>query len=188
MSTERQTTLRPVRVKESGERPEASGWLLHPESLVRFCLERLCRLLPQGEDLRLVEPSAGDGAFIRGIGGDQYLVKRIRELAAIEPFDIEAGKCRKALERTKLDGAVIADSAVRWAVEADDHFDAAVGNPPFLRYQFISANDRGRIPDLGTRAGLSFAGVSNLWLAVLVAALCRLSPVARSASSSRPSC
>ncbi len=176
MSTAGQTTLKPVRAKDQVSAQKLRGGFYTPEPLVRFCLERLSHLLPPGDDLRLVEPSAGDGAFVRGIGGDRHLVERIRELTAIEPFDIEAGKCRKALEGTKLGGAVVADSAVRWAVEADDRFDAAVGNPPFLRYQFISADDRRRIPELGARAGLSFAGVSNLWLAVFVAALCRLKP------------
>jgi hypothetical protein len=124
----------------------------------------------------VVEPSAGDGAFIRGLGAHPYLARRAAAVVAIELFDLEAEKCRKALDSTKFSGAVVADSAVRWSIDTVDLFDAAVGNPPFVRYQFISTEDKRDIPDLGALAGLSFAGVSNLWLAVLVAALNRLRP------------
>lgn len=152
------------------------GGFYTPEPLVRFCLDRLQPLLRPGDDLELLEPSAGDGAFIRGIGSDAGLSRRVEDLIAIEPLDLEAKKCRRSLAQSGIEGTVVTDSAVSWGVETGGGFDAAVGNPPFVRYQFTSAADKAAIPRLGERAGVSFAGVSNLWLPVLISALSRLKP------------
>ncbi|MGQ0824219.1 MAG: Eco57I restriction-modification methylase domain-containing protein [Actinomycetota bacterium] len=66
-------------------------------------------------------------------------------------------------------------SAIRWAATTDAAFDVAVGNPPFVRFQFVSDDDRRSMRRLEERLTLSFAGVSNLWLPVLLGTLSRLS-------------
>lgn len=170
------STLRPVKTSEQVSGQKLRGGFYTPEPLVRFCLERLRTLIPPRKRLSLVEPSAGDGAFLRGLADHSNIGGRLTELVAIEPFELEAKKCRKVLAQTTIDATVHVDTAVRWGAETEQLFDAAVGNPPFVRYQFISATDKAQIPALGARAGVSFAGVSNLWLPVLVAALSRLKP------------
>ncbi len=65
-------------------------------------------------------------------------------------------------------------SAITWAVNGAPRVDAAVGNPLFLRYQFVSEEDREVIPELGTQMGISLQGVSNLWIPVFLAALHKL--------------
>jgi len=150
------------------------GGFYTPPPLVSACLERVRERLPEGE-LRLLEPSAGDGAFVRALGRPEWH-RRIAGITAIEPLEIEAEKCRRALADARLPGEVSTTSAISWAAESPRTFDAAIGNPPFVRYQFISASDRSAILDLGAALGVGFAGVSNLWIPVLLAALGRLRP------------
>ncbi|HEV7563734.1 MAG TPA: hypothetical protein VGO24_09560 [Solirubrobacterales bacterium] len=152
------------------------GGFYTPAPLVQFCLERLRPLLPPRGDVSVLEPSAGDGAFLRGIAANGALAKRAREMLAIEPLDLEAEKCRRSFAATRIAGSTFVESAVKWGADSEEWFDAAVGNPPFVRYQFISAWDKAQIARLGARLGFSFAGVSNLWLPVLFAALSRLKP------------
>jgi adenine-specific DNA-methyltransferase len=150
------------------------GGFYTPEPLVQLCLERLLALLPAQGKLSVVEPSAGDGAFVRGLASHSRLSSRVRTLVAIEPHDLEARKCRRSLAGASFNATVRGGSAVEWGGHTDEFFDAAIGNPPFVRYQFVPPSDRAEIPRLGERAGISFAGVSNLWLPVVVAALSRL--------------
>lgn len=150
------------------------GGFYTPPPLVNACLDRIRERLPDGE-LRLLEPSAGDGAFVRALGRPEWH-RRVVGITAIEPLEIEAEKCRRALADARLPGEVAATSAISWAAEFRGTFDAAIGNPPFVRYQFISAGDRAAILDLGAKLGVGFAGVSNLWIPVLLAALGRLRP------------
>src|SRR4051812_15812055 len=109
--------------------------------MVRVCLERIRDLLPGHVKLRILEPSAGDGAFVRVLSESGWN-RRVERLLAIEPLDIEAEKCRPALAAGGLPGEVASASAIPWAAATDALFDAAVGNPPFVRYQFISARDQ----------------------------------------------
>ena len=153
------------------------GGFYTPAPLVDRCLERVIGLLaggpPRAGGLRVLEPSAGDGAFLRGIARGPLRGVTARVLA-IEPHAVEARKAARALEG--LSGEVRAASAVVWAAAADEAFDAAVGNPPFVRYQFVPAADRAAALGLARRLGVALSGVSNLWIPVLLGALSRLAP------------
>lgn len=148
------------------------GGFYTPDPLVDLCLRRVAELLPRGP-LALLEPSAGDGAFLRGLARSQ-LRGRVASVTAIEPLEIEAEKARRALRSTGLAGDVTSQSAISWAARTRDTYDAAVGNPPFVRYQFVSAADRAGAVELGRRVDVALAGVGNLWIGVLLGALSRL--------------
>lgn len=148
------------------------GGFYTPDPLVDLCLERAADLAPPG-DLTVIEPSAGDGAFFRGLGRSP-LRTRVVSVSGLEPMEIEAEKSRRALRDSGTTGEVRVTSAIPWAAHDETVFDLAVGNPPFVRYQFISTADRAAIEALGQRLDLRFAGVGNLWIPVLVGALSRL--------------
>src|SRR5690606_24726385 len=56
----------------------------------------------------------------------------------------------------------------------DSAHDIAVGNPPFVRFQFVSAQDKQHAADFGERIDTPFRGVSNLWIPVFLRALTNL--------------
>ena len=148
------------------------GGFYTPDQLVDLCWARVASLKP-GDGLRVLEPSAGDGAFLRGLNRSP-LHDRARWVQVIELLNREAAKCSDALVALDAPGRVICGSAIRWAAQTDDEFDVAVGNPPFVRFQFVDDADRRSAKRLAIRMGLPFAGVSNLWLPVLLGALGRL--------------
>ena len=152
------------------------GGFYSPDALVDHCWDRIASLTRDRSCLRVLEPSAGDGAFIRGIGRNPRLLDRIGSVTAIEPMTSEAEKCSIELQRQGLLGRVETRSAIEWAVVADDLFDVAVGNPPFVRFQFLSDADKLSIKRLQERLQISLAGVSNLWLPLLIGSLERLRP------------
>lgn len=149
------------------------GGFYSPDSLVAICLERIAELSSGRTGLRLLEPSAGDGAFVRGLRSAK-LRHQIGDVTAIELVADEAHKCRQVLDEDDIRNSVHAGSFLTWLSETHDEFDAAVGNPPFLRYQFVDPQDKVPIDLLGQKLGLSFAGVSNLWIPVFLGALGRL--------------
>jgi adenine-specific DNA-methyltransferase len=150
------------------------GGFYTPPELVRFCLRRAAENAPTGRDLRLLEPSVGDGAFLRGLAGT-HLHGRVGEAIGLEVLDIEAEKARHSLRLSAIAGEVLAASAIEWTLEeAHGEFDLAVGNPPFVRFQFVESRDRRAADRLGEKLGLSFRGVSNLWIPLLLASLSRL--------------
>jgi adenine-specific DNA methylase len=163
-----------MRVASEVSAEKLRGGFYTPDALVQHCLRRIATLLP-ADAIRVLEPSVGDGAFIRNLPRSP-LASRIASITAIEPMEIEAEKARRALGASGIDGDVLATSAIDWASGTTDAFDAAIGNPPFVRYQFISAADRASAVELAARLGIHLGGVANLWIPVLLGALSRLRP------------
>lgn len=125
----------------------------------------------------MLEPSAGDGAFVRGLTRSASDIgDRVSEICAIEIVPEEAAKTELSLRSIGAAGQVLRRCALRWACDTDEWFGLVVGNPPFVRYQFVSQEDKAAIARLGTRLGLTFRGVSNLWIPVLLGSLARLRP------------
>src|SRR5215216_2860698 len=115
------------------------GGFYTPSPLVAHCYMRIRELVEDAAGLRLLEPSVGGGAFIRGLADEPELADRIAAVHAIELVEEEAEKARVALAGAGVPGAVQSASTIAWATTTDDYFDVAVGNPPFVRYQFLPA-------------------------------------------------
>lgn len=149
------------------------GGFYTPAPLVDLCMERLATLLRDRTSLRVLEPSSGDGAFLRGLARSP-LGARVAFVDAVEILDTEASKSREVLQAAGLSGAVHEGSAIQWYSHVGEKFDAAFGNPPFVRFQFVSDADRQSAELLASRLGVTFRGVSNLWLPLLLGALTHL--------------
>ncbi|MBA4179449.1 MAG: SAM-dependent methyltransferase [Anaerolinea sp.] len=149
------------------------GGFYTPPDLVELCLSRIDSLVGTGDRVRVLEPSVGDGAFIRGLARNP-LGDRVEQVVALEVDDIEADKARSEGNCTFFPVSVLLESAVQWAARTEDLFDAAVGNPPFVRFQFIGDSDVLAVEQLGMRLGIEFRGVGNLWIPVLLGAASRV--------------
>ena len=143
--------------------------------LVAACLNRIACLTDATRPLRVLEPSAGDGAFIRSL--QDFARNGLftgTQLTCVELSEGEAAKCRQELTRSGLAGHVISSSFFAWANQEDARFDAVVGNPPFVRYQFVEEHDRSLAETLLRSEGLDLHGVSNLWIPFVLLSLRRL--------------
>jgi adenine-specific DNA-methyltransferase len=150
------------------------GGFYSPPSLVHACLDRVAALSSgSSAPLRVFEPSAGDGAFLRGLGG-HVLSGRVKEVTAVEIKPGEAAKCRQVLAAAPFAGTVLTGSVLNGARPLPGEYDVAVGNPPFVRFQFLTEEDRAGALAMARDSGLSLAGVSNLWIPILLTALSSL--------------
>ncbi len=146
--------------------------------LVDWCLNRVVRLTKPAVPSRWLEPSAGDGAFMRGLERLRSSCSSLQDahVDAIELVDTEAAKCRCALRASGLCGKVVNDSFFEWARHQQPCFDALVGNPPYVRYQFVDAEDRLLAEELMQRLGVELRGVSNLWISFALISMSLLRP------------
>ena len=151
------------------------GGFYTPQPLVNVCLERIAHLNGQRENLAVLEPSVGDGAFLRGLAAHQ-LAAKVGSLRGIELVAHEAEKSRHLAQALPFETSIVTASTVEWALVTNDWFDVVVGNPPFVRYQFVSKSDLRASERLGRLLRVPLRGVSNLWIPVLLGALNRLRP------------
>jgi len=160
-----------VRPQHEESEEKLRGGFYTPKNLVEVCFRRIEDLSQGRTNLAALEPSAGDGAFIRALSASPTLKSSIREVTAIEPLGSEAEKVRESLEQGGMNGKVLTMSAIDWARNGAEPVDLAFGNPPFLRYQHISPSDRESISELAKVLDLTFQGVSNLWIPLMVGSL-----------------
>lgn len=162
-----------MRTSEQVSAEKLRGGFYSPQALVAVCLDQALTLSDSRDGLRLLEPSAGDGAFLEGLAGHP-LSERINDVTAVELLAEEAAHAEDARLRHELPGRVIVDSFLSEACRTLGEFDVAVGNPPFVRFQFLSPRDRMGIDHLARDYGIELAGVSNLWIPIFLSALNRL--------------
>lgn len=121
----------------------------------------------------MLEPSAGDGAFLRGIGRSD-IARRIQTVEAVEIFAEEAAKAADALDSTGMQGRVVNQNVLQWSQGRDSDFDWVLANPPYVRFQFISDEDKQRAKEISSGLGAAGTSVSNLWIPVFLLSLSKL--------------
>jgi adenine-specific DNA-methyltransferase len=148
------------------------GGFYTPPPLVDATLKRLFKLLNGKRTVQILEPSSGDGAFIRGLGRFRSTHKSFTpSVTCVEVINTEADTCEQELASQKIEGTVVRDSFFVWATENKKKFDALVGNPPFIRYQFVPPDDRALAEWLMGTKGYDLQGVSNYWIPFVVLGL-----------------
>lgn len=123
---------------------------------------------------RVLEPSCGDGNIVVEVARRLQTFKR-RGRSSIQAFELDLGEARKAKERLKAVGgdpdAIVKGDFFEFAssaLRAQDRFDAAIGNPPFIRYQDFPEAQRVIAFGLMRELGLSPSRLANSWLPFLV--------------------
>jgi adenine-specific DNA-methyltransferase len=153
------------------------GGFYTPPQVVDACWERVNELLNGTNSVKVLEPSAGDGAFIRGLSrlcSNHRLRKG--QTTCIEITEPEADACRGELVAGGLSGEVVVDSFFSWLSKDRDSFNVLVGNPPFIRYQFVPDDDRAAAEWLLRTRGHDLQGVSNYWIGFVLLSLDLLEP------------
>lgn len=125
----------------------------------------------------ILEPSCGDGVFVQALANNDC-DKNIN-LSCFELFDTEASK---ALERCKLNSlsnaSVTEGDFLVWANEQikkqKSIFDGVLGNPPFIRYQFLEKNFQEQAQLVFEQLGLKFTKHTNAWVPFLLSSLALL--------------
>lgn len=162
--------------KENETEDKLRGGYYTPPDIARF----LSRWVLCGQPKTLLEPSCGDGAFIRALGG---LPISGLAVTGVERLAGEAAKARQAATALKAAAAqVVKADFLHWAqvrLDAGASFDAVTGNPPYIRYQYLDEEDQQLSEQLFKRFSLAFTKHTNAWVPFVIACVALLSPGGR---------
>jgi len=153
------------------------GGFYTPDWVVDACWENVDGLLNGTKNIKALEPSAGNGAFLRGLGRLRSNSRlRRSKITCVEIVESESAICKEELARANISGHVITDSFFNWLGMDRGQFNALVGNPPFVRYQFVPEAERAASEWLLRARGHDLQGVSNYWIAFVLLGLDLLEP------------
>lgn len=137
----------------------------------------LARWVKVSKPKSLLEPSCGDGAFLKAIEE-----ARITSLKRITACELNEGEAEKAANRTCLPVVVKNTDFLRWYLffaQNEEGFDAAVGNPPFIRYQYLPAEQQALAEKVFGQLKLPFTKHTNAWVPFVLASIRLLRPGGR---------
>ncbi len=154
------------------------GGYYTPDDLALF----LARWIHQIDPRSILEPSCGDGVFFRALGKLSDVGKLTVRGFELDP--VEAGKARQQATSSRIGKVRIDDrDFLAWAAHAlladDEGFDAVVGNPPFIRYQYLPSEFQKRAEAIFQLLHLPFTKHTNAWVPFILASFALLRPGGR---------
>lgn len=136
--------------------------------------------------LRVLEPGCGDGAFLRSIYENIKNLHYQRKITidAVEIIHAEAEKSKQiASELINLGGkvTVLETDFFEWIINKPDSetWDAILGNPPYIRYQYFDKKQRDFAENIFKEANVPFTKRTNAWVPFVIASIMHLSPGGR---------
>ena len=110
----------------------------------------------------ILEPSCGDGAFLKSLKKRRWAFDN---LVGIEYNETESIKAQKVgLTNT----SVLNLDFHRYCLDSDKRFDLVVGNPPYIRYQYYEEDQQLLAQEIFAKSGLKFSKLTNAWVTFVV--------------------
>jgi adenine-specific DNA methylase len=130
----------------------------------------------------LLEPSCGDGIFIQALSEVGF--SGTLSFTGFEILETEAAKARERCENTsRLKASIYGEDFLGWAINKMSgkrpEFDAVVGNPPFIRYQYLPQDAQHKAEAIFKMLGLPFTKHTNAWVPFILASIALLKPGGR---------
>jgi hypothetical protein len=156
-------TLVPEGPADTPELRKARGAFFTPQPIVRFIADSALRDATDS----LFEPSAGDAEFL------VESVRRLRELSddptftpVVHGVEIHKHSPQAGRGRVRTAGGAPRLKSMTSFVDSNRKYAAAIGNPPYLRYQDWSGDARLCPREAALRAGVSLTGLASSWRAL----------------------
>lgn len=170
------TGSRELNFKRFQSEQKLRGGYYTPPDLAQF----IARWVSVNQPKSVLEPSCGDGVFLDALDG--YLDNR----ATITAFEINRQEACKAKTRNgglRESTTVIASDFLEWALvhlsQGSHYFDAVVGNPPFIRYQYLPDEFQDKAELIFETLGCKFTKHTNAWVPFILASMQLLGPGGR---------
>src|ERR1035441_1113791 len=175
-SCEAKTEAMNFKVNESAQK--LRGGYYTPPDLAAY----ITRWTLEKNPKTLLEPSCGDGIFVQALsevgfsGGLSF--------TGFEILKTEAAKARNRCRgERRLNWSIQGQDFLGWAINemlgGRPQFDAVVGNPPFIRYQYLPEESQQKAQAIFKILGLPFTKHTNAWVPFVLSSIALLKPGGR---------
>lgn len=153
-----------MRLKEHNSEKKLRGAYYTPKNLATA----MVGISGVGHAKTILEPSCGDGVFIEALTKCQEL----RHDVSIDAVEIDGEALRKAREIDCNEAGVNYQQCdfFKFYEEArPGSYDLILGNPPYIRYQYLEPEQRTLLADILNRQGMRANKLVNAWVGFMVA-------------------
>jgi adenine-specific DNA methylase len=130
----------------------------------------------------MLEPSCGDGVFVKALSEIGF--SSAISFTGFEILKTEAAKARNMCRNLPgLNWEIYGEEFLSWAInqllQGQQKFDAVVGNPPFIRYQYLPQEYQQKAEAIFKILHLPFTKHTNAWVPFVLASIALLKPGGR---------
>lgn len=155
-----------MKLKENTTQKKLRGGYYTPQKLSDYIAK-----LTLKDDMKILEPSCGDGSFLRSLkkilNNKNYNIEKID---AIEYIKEEADKSAKLVNDIE-NATVINDDFYNFYVNCKEKYNLIIGNPPYIRYQYLTAFQREKQAQVLIKNKMKSNKLINSWVFFLVACI-----------------
>jgi adenine-specific DNA-methyltransferase len=157
--------------KKNESATKLRGGYYTPPETARFLTRWAIKKRPKS----ILEPSCGDGVFIRAVHNETKAKVR---LVGVEVIPTEAAKARQVFSKTgPISGVVHRSDFLEWALNEQnggDSFGAVLGNPPYIRYQYLEQSSQKLAETIFRQFHLPFTKHTNAWVPFVIESIALL--------------
>lgn len=155
-----------MKLKENSSSRKLRGAYYTPLPLVRM----MVNMFENDSTIKkILEPSCGDGRFVESIIGS-YDIERIDVITAIEIDKNEAKQLEDKWINEKKICIENKDFFDYYKKNGEkDRYDLIVGNPPYIRYQYLSEKQKNVMSSILSEHGMKSNKLINSWVGFMVA-------------------
>lgn len=160
-----------MKLKKDNTEQKLRGAYYTPKVLA----DEIIRLFVTADIASVLEPSCGDGVFLDSLN-DSGLLKQIKTIDAIEIEQAEAQKVELRYRNSPQVKVLQQDFFDFYKDYFQQRkYDLIIGNPPYIRYQYLSESQRKSQANILTSHGMKPNKLINAWVAFTVACIQMLS-------------
>lgn len=153
-----------MKVKKECTKQKLNGVYYTPFKLASF----ICNLYKDCKISKILEPSCGQGVFIEALCNNG-VINNVKEVVGVE-YDKTASTITKnkfkEFKKVKIKNQ---DFLEYYKKNENSKYDLIVGNPPYIRYQYLKEEQRINQSDILKKVGMKSNKLINAWVCFLVA-------------------
>jgi len=140
----------------------------------------LARWVKNIKPKNILEPSCGDGVFFNAIA--KAGINKSCLITGVEFDKKEAALSRTLADKILSKSKVETGDFLQWALNnlrKGSKFDAVLGNPPFIRYQYLPKEFQEKSEEIFEQLNIKFTKHTNAWVPFILASVALLRPGGR---------
>lgn len=149
-----------------------TGSYYTPEFLSKFILEYIAPSLNGQDNISILEPSVGDGSFIKAFNQTVFPDSiKSYSFKAVEKINTELKKAEAIASEScnkKATFTFINEDFLNFQDKQKASFSVIVGNPPYIKKSLLNANQIALCQKIHSAAALKKASVKNIWPSFLI--------------------
>jgi len=162
-----------MKFKSNQTEQKLRGGYYTPQDIADYVTRWVLKCSPSD----ILEPSCGDGAFFKSLHNNKC--SKALNIHGYELFESEVIKSKKRCKEYGFKNATITEGDfLSWADKNvnshEELYDGVIGNPPFIRYQFLENGFQQHAENIFSHLGLKFTKHTNSWVPFILSAVSML--------------